>query len=150
MKDETLRSALQDWEKLSATQEQYLAYEARAKRIIDEEAAQREAELRVREAEEKVAEAEQKAAEAAEEAAAEAEQKIKEAREKTKEAEEKTREAEEKAEIKAREAEQNAKESIETIAHQLLAKGSDIEFVAGTTGINKERVLDIKREMQLP
>ncbi|MBP1969206.1 FKBP-type peptidyl-prolyl cis-trans isomerase [Virgibacillus natechei] len=107
MKDETLRSALQDWEKISATQEQYLAYEARAKRIIDEEAAQREAELRVQEAEEKVAEAEQKATKA-------------------------------------------VQKTEERIARELLSKGSDIEFVAGATGIDKERVIEIKREMQLP
>ncbi len=51
MKDESLRSAFQSWEELSMTQEQYLAYESRLKRIIDEEAAQREAELRIQAAE---------------------------------------------------------------------------------------------------
>ena len=50
MKDETLREAFQNWEDLSRTQEQYLAYESRLKRINDEEAAQREAELRLQEA----------------------------------------------------------------------------------------------------
>lgn len=46
MKDEILREAFQNWEVLSATQEERLAYEVRLKRIMDEEAAIREAELR--------------------------------------------------------------------------------------------------------
>lgn len=50
MKDETLHTAFQSWEELSATQEEILAYEARLKRVLDEEAAQREAELREQEA----------------------------------------------------------------------------------------------------
>jgi len=53
MKDETLYSALQSWEKLSATPEEFQAYESRVKRILDEEAARREAELEVQEAEQR-------------------------------------------------------------------------------------------------
>jgi len=53
MKDETLYSALQSWKKLSATPEEFQAYESRVKRILDEEAAQREAELEVQEAEQR-------------------------------------------------------------------------------------------------
>jgi len=53
MKDETLYSAFQNWEKLSATPEEYQAYESRVKRILDEEAARREAELEVQEAEQR-------------------------------------------------------------------------------------------------
>src|SRR5690625_409332 len=53
MKDETLYSAVQSWEKLSATPKEYQAYEARVKRIRDEEAARREAELEVQEAEQR-------------------------------------------------------------------------------------------------
>ena len=53
MKDETLRSAFQNWEKLSATPEEFQAYESRVKRILDEEAARREAELEVQEAEQR-------------------------------------------------------------------------------------------------
>jgi len=51
MGDKTLREAFHDWEELSMTPEQFLAYEARLKHIMDEEAAKREAELRVQEAE---------------------------------------------------------------------------------------------------
>ncbi|MDV6379265.1 hypothetical protein ORD22_13680 [Sporosarcina sp. GW1-11] len=50
MNDKTLRSAFESWEALSGTQEEFLAYESRMKRIIDEEAAVREAELRLEEA----------------------------------------------------------------------------------------------------
>src|SRR5699024_9639729 len=53
MKDETLYSAFQNWEKLSATPGEYQAYESRVKRILDEEAARREAELEVQEAEQR-------------------------------------------------------------------------------------------------
>ena len=49
MKDETLRSAFKNWEEISSTHEQVLAYETRLKRVLDEEAAQREAELRMEE-----------------------------------------------------------------------------------------------------
>jgi predicted transposase/invertase (TIGR01784 family) len=52
MKDETLKNAFQGWDVLSATQEEVLAYEARLKQVLDEEAARREAELREQEARE--------------------------------------------------------------------------------------------------
>src|SRR5690625_4497147 len=50
MEDETLKDAFKRWEELSLTQEELLAYEARAKRILDEEAVKREAELMKEEA----------------------------------------------------------------------------------------------------
>lgn len=50
MNDEILRTAFQSWEVLSGTQEEILAYEARLKYVLDEEAAVREAELREQEA----------------------------------------------------------------------------------------------------
>lgn len=49
MKDETLHEAFENWEVLSGTQEERLAYESRLKRIFDEEAAIVAAELRVKE-----------------------------------------------------------------------------------------------------
>lgn len=49
MKDENLRNAFKNWEELSMTHEEYLAYESRLKYINDEEAALREAELRLQE-----------------------------------------------------------------------------------------------------
>lgn len=50
MNDETLKNAFQSWDVLSATHEEVLAYEARLKQVLDEEAARREAELREQEA----------------------------------------------------------------------------------------------------
>src|SRR5699024_1411257 len=51
MDDKTLRKAFHQWEELSMTPEQFLAYESRLKHIMDVEAAKREAELRAQEAE---------------------------------------------------------------------------------------------------
>lgn len=51
MYDETLRSAFENWEMLSGTMEERMAYQARLKHILDEEAAVREAEIRAEEAE---------------------------------------------------------------------------------------------------
>ncbi|WP_144463001.1 hypothetical protein [Siminovitchia fortis] len=53
MNNKIPRAASQSWEELSGTQEELIAYEARLKRVLDEEAAVREAELRVQEAREK-------------------------------------------------------------------------------------------------
>src|SRR5690625_1813660 len=47
MKDETLQDAFKNWEEMSLTREQRLAYESRLKKVLDEETAVREAELRV-------------------------------------------------------------------------------------------------------
>ncbi|MBM7649383.1 putative transposase/invertase (TIGR01784 family) [Bacillus ectoiniformans] len=52
MKDEKLKNAFQGWDLLSATHEEVLAYEARVKQVLDEEAARIEAELREKEARE--------------------------------------------------------------------------------------------------
>ncbi|MDV6379262.1 PD-(D/E)XK nuclease family transposase [Sporosarcina sp. GW1-11] len=56
MNDETLRSAFTSWEALSGTPEEFFAYESRMKRVLDEEAAVREAELRLEEAVQKATE----------------------------------------------------------------------------------------------
>ncbi|GGH76736.1 putative transposase/invertase (TIGR01784 family) [Pullulanibacillus pueri] len=45
MEDETLRGAFKDWEKLSASKEKQLAYEARVKEVMDAYSAKREAKL---------------------------------------------------------------------------------------------------------
>ncbi|TFJ94123.1 Rpn family recombination-promoting nuclease/putative transposase [Lentibacillus salicampi] len=97
LKDPSLFEAFQNWEGLSTEQEQRIAYEARLKRIMDEEAAKREAELRIQE-----------------------------------------------AERKEKEAEQKAKESI---ARRLLKKGMEIEFVADSTGLARNTVMDIRDDM---
>src|SRR5690625_3846654 len=53
VKDELMKETFENWENLSMEREQREAYEGRLKRIMDEEAAKREAELREQEAERK-------------------------------------------------------------------------------------------------
>lgn len=53
MKDKTLQAAFENWETLSGTPEEVAAYQARLKRILDDEAAVREAELRMQDARKK-------------------------------------------------------------------------------------------------
>lgn len=53
MKDETLREAFENWEVLSGTKEEVMAYKARVKQLFDEESMILEAELRVKEGIEK-------------------------------------------------------------------------------------------------
>ena len=94
MKDETLHRAFQNWEELSATPEEYQAYESRLKRILDEEAAWREAELEVQE-------------------------------------------AEERGRLKEKEA----------TARRLLEIGVEVRDIVQATGLDEERVIEIKRNM---
>ncbi|MDY0406730.1 Rpn family recombination-promoting nuclease/putative transposase [Virgibacillus sp. 179-BFC.A HS] len=126
MKDESLRETLKSWEELSMEQEQREAYEGRLKRILDEEAAKREAELNLqaakREAELNLQEATQKAKQ---------EGKLEGRREGKKE-------GEQVGKLKEK----------ETIARRLLAKGMEIEFVVEATGLSKGKVIDIQRNMQ--
>ncbi|CAM3273663.1 hypothetical protein FITA111629_14025 [Filibacter tadaridae] len=49
MNDGTLRTAFQSWEALSGSDEEAFAYDVRLKKVLDEEAAVREAELREQE-----------------------------------------------------------------------------------------------------
>ncbi|MDC3417702.1 Rpn family recombination-promoting nuclease/putative transposase [Aquibacillus salsiterrae] len=174
VKDESLRSAFQHWEELSMSREQYLAYQSRLKRVMDEEAAQREAELKIQEAEQKSMDAEQKSMDA-EQKSMDAEQKFNDAEKKAKEAELKAKHAESKAneaELKAKhaeskaneaelkiqeaqqkmkEAEQKTKEAIqakEVIASRLLAKGMNVEEVAVATDLAVDRVHRVQQEIQ--
>lgn len=53
MKDDILKEAMEDWEKISIAEEKRLEYEARFKEVMDEQAFLREMELREQEASEK-------------------------------------------------------------------------------------------------
>ncbi|RKQ34767.1 Rpn family recombination-promoting nuclease/putative transposase [Oceanobacillus halophilus] len=118
MKDKSLKDAFQNWEELSMTQEQYLAYESRLKRVMDEEAAKREAELRAQEAE-------------------------KEGKEKgMKEGMKEGMKQGMKQGMK-----EGEKEAKEEIARKLLTNGMNVEFVIEVTGLTKERVLEIQSEL---
>lgn len=102
MKDESLKKTFKNWEELSMEQEQKELYEGRLKRIMDEEAAKREAELRLQEAEQK---------------------------------------AKQEGRLEGRQEEK------ETIARRLLAEDMDIEFVSNTTGLTKDKVTNIQRNL---
>lgn len=120
MKDESLHQAFQSWEALSGTPEEVYAYESRLKRIMDEEAAVREAELRLQEAERR---AEQRGLEKGKERGRE---------EGRKEGREEGRE-----EVK------------KLLARNLLAKGMKAEIVAEALELELQMVLAIQTEQRL-
>ncbi|MCG1027640.1 Rpn family recombination-promoting nuclease/putative transposase [Virgibacillus halodenitrificans] len=142
MKDKSVRAAFQNWEQLSMTQEEYFAYESRLKQINDEEAAQREAELRLQEVKEKA---------------------IREGREEgfVKGLEEGKKDgrvegrqeglakgiAEGKAEGIAEGIKEGEKSTQEKIARRLLINDMDSVTVAETTGLSIERVIQLQREI---
>src|SRR5699024_3006212 len=133
MKDETLRNAFQNWEELSKTQEEFLAYESRLKRILDEEAAQREAELRIQEAERIEEEARRK-----EEEAERIEEEARRREEKARERVEEAKRTEKEARHKEEEAKKKSKEMQKRVARRLLSMGIALEKVAKTTELSKD------------
>ncbi|WP_249872429.1 Rpn family recombination-promoting nuclease/putative transposase [Oceanobacillus saliphilus] len=140
LKDKTLRHAFENWEELSMTQEQYLAYESRLKHIMDEESVQRDNELLMKEVEQIKIETEQIKIET-EQIKIETEQ-IKIETEQIKiEAEQRVTEAEQRV----KEAEEKAKESL---ARRLLTKGMEVEFVVESVELTKDKVIEIQRGMQ--
>src|SRR5699024_4509481 len=153
MNDDSLREAFENWEELSMTQEQRLAYESRLKQILDdesfkqdmkslaEEAAKKnhEAEKKNEEAEKRIVEA-QKSILESEKSILESEKRIQESEKKIQESEKKIQDAEKK--------ELEAKERLVTTAHKLLARGMDMEFVAESTGLSMERITEIKDEIE--
>lgn len=153
MSDETLHVAFQNWETLSGTPEEILAYQARLKRVIDEEAFAREMELQKQEAEHIRQEAEHIKREA--EQTIQKAEKTKQMAEKTKqeaerikyEAEQQVQEAERRAleaELSAKEA--AAKSKMHTVQH-LLALGIDVKKIAEATELNVEQILKIQRQL---
>ncbi len=175
MKDESLHSAFQNWEELSMTQEQYLAYESRLKHIMDEEAAQREMELREQELKRKNKEMQQKSKEI-QQKSKEIQQKNKEMQQRDKEIQQRDKEIQQKnKEIQQKDKElQKEQEEIEhsrkelkqknkeleqriilemqkekeSMAHQLLANGLDIEFVAKLANLTVDRLIEIQRDIE--
>ncbi len=99
MKDETLKDAFKSWEEMSLTREQRLAYDSRLKKILDEESAVREAELRLQEEVEKA---------------------------------------------KKEGMEEGIKKEKESIVRRLLDKGMDIDTIAEITGLEKDRIKNIR------
>ena len=141
MKDETLRNAFQNWEELSKTQEEFLAYESRLKRILDEEAAQREAELRIQEAE-RIEEEARRKEEEAERIEGEAKRREEKARERVEEA----KRQKEKVRERAEEAKKKSKDMQKRVARRLLSMGIALEEVAKTTELSKDEVIEMEKE----
>ena len=123
MKDESLRQAFENWEELSMTHEQYLAYESRLKRLLDEESFRVEMERLRQEIEQNKKEIKQ------------SEQNIKQSEQNIKQ----------KAEQASIAAEQKAKE---TIARRLLEKEMTMDEVSEFTDLPLGRVRKIKRKME--
>lgn len=154
MQDETLHSAFQSWETLSGTPEEMIAYQARLKRVMDEEAAIREAELRKQETELIRKESEQRSREAellrqeSEQRIREAELLIQESEQRIRKADQRIREAEhniDEAKVKVLEEEFKIKERT---ARNLLSMGIEVDKVAEATELEVVTVLDIQRRMK--
>ncbi|PIC64079.1 hypothetical protein CSV79_08455 [Sporosarcina sp. P13] len=163
MNDETLRSAFESWEALSGTPAEVFAYESRLKRVLDEEAAVREAELRMKEAELRVQEADLKAQEA-DLKAQEADLKAQEADLKAQEADLKAQEADlkvQEADLKVQEADSKVQEAtcevqeekrmaqeerIKTVRN-FLAMGVEVEKIAEAMELDQQVILAIQADM---
>ncbi|GAA0598293.1 Rpn family recombination-promoting nuclease/putative transposase [Virgibacillus siamensis] len=150
MDDESLRNAFQNWEELSMTQEQRMAYEARFKRIMDEEAFRRSMEIKQQEIEESKQEME------------ESKQEMEESKQEMEQSERRLAKKEQEVELSKRELEkfrqelnqshQELKQSKQVyeqnvkkeVALNLLKKGTEVRFVVESTGLPEEVVFDIQ------
>jgi predicted transposase/invertase (TIGR01784 family) len=176
LKDETLRHAFENWEELSMTQEQYLAYESRLKHIMDEESVRRDNELLRQETERTKKETEQIKKEAqrinketaerikieieqtkieteqikieTEQTKIETEQIKKESVQKMKVAKKKAREAEEKARKAEKEVKESDEKAKESLARRLLAKGMEVGFVVTSVDLTKDKVIEIQQGIE--
>src|SRR5699024_10389417 len=129
MSDESLREDFQNWEELSMTQEQRLAYESRLKHILDEEAYRSSMERKAKKIEQ-----DQK----------EIDRGQKEIEQERKDLEKKKRVVEQREHEIEKTIKNAEQKSEEAFARRLLAKGMDPDFVAESTNLTKERVMEIK------
>ena len=129
MSDESLREAFHNWEELSMTQEQRLAYESRLKHILDEEAYRSSMERKAKKIEQ-----DQK----------EIDRGQKEIEQERKDLEKKKRVVEQREHEIEKTIKNAEQKSEEAFARRLLAKGMDPDFVAESTNLTKERVMEIK------
>src|SRR5690625_974543 len=114
-KQNTIHYAYKKWEEISLTREQRFAYESSLKRVLEEESAKREAKLRLNEAKVKA---------------------MQEGRQKRIQ-----KGIQEGIQKGIQEGKQEEKEAI---ARRLLTKGMDVESIVEVTGLEKERVIEIK------
>src|SRR5690625_2029027 len=147
MEDESLREAFSDWEELSMTQEQRLAYQSRLKHILDEEARQRRWELREQEEKER------------KERLAELEERVEKSKKEIEESKKRIEQDKKELDQDKKELDQDKKEIVERekkanlnakkeIAQRLLASGMAIENVVTTTDLPKKEIDEIKQNMQ--
>lgn len=132
MTDETLREAFGDWEALSMTQEQRLAYESRLKRILDEEAYRSTMERKAKKIEQG-----QKELDRGREELEQEREKLEQGKREMEQREKETKKA-----IKS------AQQEKEAFARRLLAKGMDPDFVAESLDLTKEKVMEILADMK--
>src|SRR5699024_3212695 len=147
MEDESLREAFSDWEELSMTQEQRLAYQSRLKHILDEEARQRRWELREQEEmerKERIAELEERVEKGKKEIE---EGKKRIDQDKKRIDQDKIKIDQDKKEIVEREKKANLNAKKE-IARRLLASRMAIENVVTTTDLQKKEIVEIKQTMR--
>lgn len=144
MKDETLKNAFQNWEELSMSPEEFLAYESRLKRILDEEAAQRELELRKQEIEQKKQEVEQIKREVEHD-----KHKIEKSKREVKLMKQEVEQRKFEMERRTKEVERKMKEAKERptkIARKLLATGMSVDQVVEMTELSKCEVTELKKK----
>lgn len=153
MKDETLKNAFQTWEELSMTPEEFLAYESRLKRILDEEAAQREMELRKQEIELQKQEIERVKNEI-EQTKHEIEQ-VKYETEQTKyevnRMKQEVEQREHRLKQRSMEADRKIKEAKDTsikIAQKLLSTGMSVDQAVELTELSNHEVTEIKKRLK--
>lgn|SRR5699024_2153571 len=139
MKDESLREAFHNWEELSMTQEQRLAYESRLKHILDEEAFKSKMERKA-----KVIEQGQREIEQGRE---ELEQGKEELEQRRKELEKRERVMEQREKKIERSINKTEQKREEAFARKLLAKGMDPDSVADLANLTIDRVMEIKTSM---
>jgi predicted transposase/invertase (TIGR01784 family) len=164
MTDESLREALGDWEELSMTQEQRLAYESRFKRIMDEEAIKAKLQRLEREVMQEKQEVENKEREIIdkEQEVMNVKQKVEnEKQEVMNERREMKSEIQEMKKIKEvigkrekmiaekeKEVQQNAdKQAMIHAARRLLANGMSANDVAACTDLPAEKIAELERDM---
>lgn len=124
--DDTLKTAFNSWEHLSADHQEVLAYEARLKKILDEGAAIREAELRELEATKRGTEKGLR------------EGRLEGMRQGIQEGRKEGRKEGKK---------EGLQEGKEAIARRLLSKGLDIDLVIAATELSREHVLQIIKQI---
>ncbi|WP_245183472.1 Rpn family recombination-promoting nuclease/putative transposase [Lentibacillus salicampi] len=153
MSDDQLRDAFENWEELSMTQDQRLAYQSRLKQIMDEESFKADMEALKEDARKNNLEADRKNRET-EKLNRETEKLNRETEKLNRETEKLNRETKKKEQEAARKKqetermERETEKRLERAARKLLYKGMDMQFVAETTGFSLDKIAEIRENIQ--